>query len=169
MDGDFEAASSGSVSSSDLVSLRTGAVVIKGRHSSTGWQTPDQGSIGGSEVHSGSAAAQVIDESRQYRLFSQDIPLKEIPVGTKLHLSAWVKGKDLAKGPESWQVGCVRFMAIVDGKTEYISSPNLLGTFDWRQETVEFIVPEKLRKLSVQVGSNGASGTVWIDEVDVSR
>jgi hypothetical protein len=164
IDGGFEAVSGGS----DLVSLRTGEVVLKGLRSVTTWQAPDYGTVNGNEIHNGMSAAQVIGEAGQYRLFTQDVFVQNIPVGTKLKLSAWVKGKDLIKGTESWQVGCVRFAAVVDGKTQYISSPGLLGTFDWQQATVEWTVPKKLQKLTIQVGSNGAAGTIWIDDVDIA-
>ncbi|MCL2744150.1 MAG: carbohydrate binding domain-containing protein, partial [Planctomycetaceae bacterium] len=121
-----------------------------------------------SEKRSGNAAAQVTGEKGQYRLFSQDIPLSQIKAGTTLRLSAWVKGENLVKGTEGWQVGCVRFaVKPTDGNMHYVSCPSLLGTFDWRQVSVEFTVPENLQVLSVQVGSNGASGTIWIDDVSV--
>jgi glycosidase len=163
-DGGFEVFSG----NSNLVSLRTGNVVVKGKQKISAWQTPAHGTISDNEIHHGKAAAQVVGEAGQYRLFTQDIHIQNFPVGTKLKLSAWVKGKDLIKGTESWQVGCIRFAAVIDGKTQYFSSPNLLGTFDWRQETVEFTVPEKLQKLTIQVGSNGAAGIIVIDDVNVS-
>jgi hypothetical protein len=164
VDGGFEKFNG----NNDLISLLTGNVVIKGKRENSAWQTPNYGTVNDNIVHSGTAAAQVVGESGQYRLFSQDISVQNLPVGTTLKLSAWVKGDNLVKGTETWQVGCVRFAAVVDGKMQYISSPNLLGTFDWRQETVEFTVPEKLQKLTVQIGSNGASGTIWADDADVS-
>ncbi|MDR2706127.1 MAG: hypothetical protein LBC02_10145 [Planctomycetaceae bacterium] len=162
-DGDFEAFNG----NGDLFSLRTGNVVIKGKRKNSTWQTPDHGTIDSNNIHNGTVSACVVGATGQYRLFTQDISVQNIPVGTKLKLSAWVKGNNLVKGTESWQVGCIRFAAIVDGKTQYISSSNLLGTFDWRQETVEFIIPEKLQKLTVQIGSNGAAGSIWIDDVEV--
>ncbi len=149
----------------DLVSLRTGAVLKEDRKQSSGWQPPHGGTFDVTEKHSGSAAAKVVGEKGDYRLFAQDIDAKTLVIGTKLNLSAWVKGTQVEKGPESWQVGCVRFAAQIDGKMQYISSQNLSGSFDWKRTSVEFTVPEKLQRLTVQVGLNGASGTLWIDDV----
>ncbi|MDR2115785.1 MAG: hypothetical protein LBP87_05325 [Planctomycetaceae bacterium] len=164
VDGDFETFND----HGDLFSLRTGNIVIKGKRQNSTWKTPDHGILNSNVVHSGAVAGQVVGESGQYRLFTQDVFVQNIPVGTTLKLSAWVKGDNLIKGTETWQVGCVRFAAVIDGKTQYISSPHLLGTFDWRQETVEFTIPEKLQQLTVQIGSNGAAGTIWMDDVDIS-
>jgi len=149
----------------DLVSLRTGAVLKGTSKQHTGWQTPQGGSIDVTEKHSGNASAKVVGEKEQYRLFAQDIDTKRFLVGTTLKLSAQVKGETIEKGPEPWQVGCIRFVAVIDGKTQYISSPNLLGSFDWKPTAVEFTVPENLDRLTVQVGLNGATGTLWIDDV----
>ncbi len=151
----------------DLVSLRTGVVLKGDRKQFGGWQTPQGGSISVSEKHSGSASAQVVGEIANYRLFAQDLDAKAFPVGSKLKLTAWVKGDKIEKGPEGWQVGCIRFAAQIGGKMQYYSSPNLLGTFDWKQIVAEFAVPEKLERLTVQVGLNGASGTLWIDDVEI--
>ncbi|GHT35998.1 hypothetical protein FACS189427_06690 [Planctomycetales bacterium] len=80
-----------------------------------------------------------------------------------------MKGNALVKGNEGWQVGCVRFAAVVDGQTHYISSPPLLGTFDWKEVAVEWTVPENTYKLTAEAGNNGASGTIWVDDVRIER
>lgn len=159
VDGGFEA-----ISSNDLVSLRTGAVLKGQRGYATGWQTPPQGSVMPDIFRSGKSSAKVVGETAQYRHFEQEIAAKNLKPGQKLRLTAWAKGDDLKRGPESWQTGSVRLVATVDGKIQYASVPALLGTFDWKEVSVNFTVPEKLQRLSVQVGVNGAAGTIWIDD-----
>jgi len=149
----------------DLISLRTGAVLKGTAKQHAPWQIPLGGSIDVAEKHSGNVSAKVVGEKGEYRLFAQDMDAKRFPVGTKLKLSAFVKGEAIEKAVEPWQVGCVRFAALVDGQMRYIASPELLGSFDWKQITVELTVPEKLERLTVQIGLNGASGVMWIDDV----
>ena len=170
-DGSFESVSASEGSSLD--SSMNGVITIDdSKRKSSAWSIPEGGSQTNTEKHSGNTAAQVNGELGQYRLFTQDIPVSLLKAGAKLQLSAWVKGRELVKGTEDWQVGCVRFMVrTADGKMTYIAASSLLGTFDWRRVTVEYTVPEnlqELRELEVQVGSNGASGVIWIDDVQVS-
>ena len=162
VDGGFEHSSD-----SDLVSLRTSAVFKGAPQQQGGWQTPRGGSIDITEKRSGKSSARVVGEKGDYRLFTQDMDTKAFPAGTKLKLTAWVKGENIERGDVSWQVGCIRFGALVDGNMQYISVPELLGTFDWKQSSVEYVVPENLQGLNVQVGLNGAAGTLWIDDATV--
>jgi len=91
-----------------------------------------------------------------------------MPAGSRWRLSAWVKGQDLVRGDVSWKVGCVRFAVSTDG-TQYVSCPELFGTFDWKQVSVELKMPESARALEVQAGPNGCTGTMWIDDVTLER
>jgi ABC-type taurine transport system substrate-binding protein len=83
-------------------------------------------------------------------------------------LTAWVKGRDVAPGDISWQVPVIRFAVLTD-KMTYVSSPPVKGTFDWRKVEVELTIPPALSSLVVQLGQNGSSGTLWIDDVKLER
>ena len=133
------------------------------------WSAPDGGRIVGQPVHSGGAAGEVVGQAESYRLWRQPLDLKEFPVGSRWRLSAWVKGQDIARGPIEWQTPSLRFAVTQDGKSTYISAPAVMGTFDWQQVSVEWTVPEGVSGLEIQVGQNGSTGTIWIDDLQLDR
>jgi glycosidase len=147
------------------VSLRTGEP-LPGPVSQSAWLAPAGGRIVASPVHRGKAAAEVTNPSGDYALWRQPLAVTVLKAGTRLRLSAWVKGQGIRQGDAGWKVGEVRF-AVVTGKTQYVSSPPLVGSFDWKKTSVELTVPEGLRSLNVEAGLNGATGTIWIDDVEV--
>jgi len=133
------------------------------------WSAPAGGRIVGQPTHSGQAAAEVVGQAENYRLWRQPLKLAEFPVGSTWRLSAWVKGDNIAKGPIDWQVPTVRFAVNAEGKTTYVSAPVALGTFDWQQVSVDWTVPEGVSGLEIQAGQNGSTGTLWIDDVGLER
>jgi len=149
------------------VLLRTGEA-MPGGQTHLAWQMPQGGRLVSQPVHGGESAAEVENTSDAYLLWRQAIPTTQMPAGSRWRLTAWVKGEDIRKGDLGWKVGTVRFAAHTD-RTLYVSSPELVGTFSWKQVTVEFTVPEKLRSLGVEVGLNGATGKMWIDDVRLER
>ena len=148
------------------VSLRTGEP-LPGPVSQSAWLAPAGGRIVASPVHRGKAAAEVTNPSGDYALWRQPLAVTALKAGTRLRLSAWVKGQGIHRGDAGWKVGGVRF-AVITGKTQYVSSPPLVGSFDWKKTSVELTVPEGLRSLNVEAGLNGATGTIWIDNVEVA-
>jgi hypothetical protein len=147
------------------VSLRTGEP-LPGPVSESAWLSPDGGRIVTSPVHSGLAAAEVTNPSGAYALWRQPLAVSSLRAGARLRLSAWVKGQDIRPGDAGWKVGGVRF-AVATEKTQYVASPPLLGTFGWKKTSVELTVPAGLRGLNVEAGLNGATGTIWIDDIEV--
>jgi hypothetical protein len=147
------------------VSLRSGEP-LPGRDGESAWQPPPGARVVASPVHSGLAAAEVVSHSGQYLLWRQSLPIASLAPGTRLRLSAWVKGQAVLRGDAVWKVGVVRFAATTD-RVAYASSPALTGTFDWRKTSVEMVVPPGLRELRVELGLNGATGSMWIDDVEL--
>jgi hypothetical protein len=147
------------------LSLRTGEP-LPGPAPESAWLAPAGGRIVAAPVHSGQAAAEVANPSGEYALWRQPLAVASLPAGTRLRLSAWVKGQGIRQGDVGWKVGAVRF-AVTTEKTRYVASPPLLGTFDWKETSIELTVPAGLRSLNVEAGLNGATGTMWIDDVEV--
>ena len=148
-----------------LVSLRTGEP-LPARTADSAWQAPAGGSIVVGPVHAGQAAAEVTNPSGAYALGRQPLAAGALRTGARLRLSAWVKGEAIRPGDAGWKVGVVRF-AVTTDKTQYVSSAPLLGTFDWRKAAVELVVPPGLKSLRVEAGLNGATGSMWIDDVEI--
>lgn len=150
-----------------LVSLRTGEA-LPGVASDNAWLTPAGGSIVLAPTHGGQAAAEVVNPSGAYALWRQPLAATALRTGARLRLSAWVKGTSIQKGDAGWKVGVVRF-AVTTDKVQYVSSLPLLGTFDWKRVAVECTVPAGLRGLNVEAGLNGATGSMWIDDVELAE
>jgi hypothetical protein len=60
----------------------------------------------------------------------------------------------------------VRF-ALTTDRTKYVSSPSFTGTFDWKQLHVDLVVPPGLGQLRVEAGLNGATGSMWVDDLEL--
>ncbi|MBN2449963.1 MAG: hypothetical protein JXR77_06220 [Lentisphaeria bacterium] len=162
-DGGFE-----TLGGSTAFSLRGGPSLRRG--SALGvWAAPAGGSVVPTPVHGGRLAAAVVSSQPQsYRLWRQSLPQDAFPEGSRWRLSAWVKGEGIEPGPVAWQVGTVR-LAVVGERTTYVSCEDLTGTFDWRQVAVEWQVPPDLRDVRLEAGLNGATGSIWVDDLRLER
>lgn len=149
------------------VSLRTGRP-LPGASRPSAWTTPPGGTLTSTPVHSGSVAAAVENSDGGYRLWQQALPAGRFAPGSRWRLSAWLKGEAVKPGDVSWKVGVLRFAVTAD-KTHYASSGPLKGDFDWRQVQVELTVPPGLRSLRVEAGLNGATGRMWIDDLQLEE
>ena len=164
-DGSFEDSRRGG-----LVSIRDGKRCPFPGPSAEAWHIPPGGSITAACAKVGRCAARVDNPQGAYALFRQPLALSVFPPGSKVRLSAWVKGEGIVRGDPSWKVGCVRLACyLADGKTRYLSSQELLGTFAWRQVEATHVVPADTVGLSVEVGLNGSTGTLWIDAVEATK
>lgn len=136
--------------------------------SETGWLAPQGGTITDNQPRSGGLSAEVEGAKGNYRLWRQILPAAVFPAGSKWLLSAWVKGENIEAGDISWQVGTVRIAEMLQ-TTRYHSCEPLVGTFDWKRVEVEWTVPDTLQGVEVQVGQNGASGRLWVDDVSLEK
>lgn len=156
-DGDFE-----SLAIATVVSQRTGQP-LPGGDAVSAWRLPDGARLVAQPVHQGTAALEIVNTTGEYLLARQPIPGTALAAGTRWRLSAWVKAEDIRAGDASWKVGVLRF-AVAAPKVSYISSPSLLGTFDWRKVSVEISVPPGAA-VQAEAGLNGATGKMWVDDV----
>jgi hypothetical protein len=147
------------------VAFRTGDTLPTGAADSA-WQAPTGGSIVPAPVHGGQAAAEVANPSGVYALWRQSVAASTLRPGARVRLTAWVKGRAIQPGDACWKVGVLRLAATTD-KLQYVSSLPLVGSFEWQQASVEWTVPEGLRSLQVEAGLNGATGSMWIDDVEL--
>lgn len=141
------------------------------------WSVPRHGSITTDAAHQGRRSANVVHEHagmKCYCLFRQRLDLAQFPPGSKVRLSAWVKGRGIVRGDISWKTGTVRLtVRTADGKVHHIGTPQdsqLVGTYDWRRVELSYTIPANAVQLWVEAGLNGApDGVIWIDEVRVAR
>ena len=149
------------------VSLRTGRALPSANRPSA-WTAPPGGALASTPVHTGIVSAAVENSDGSYRLWHQALPTARFAAGSRWRLSAWVKGQAVKPGDASWKVGVLRF-AVTTDKTSYASSASLSGDFDWRQVHAELTVPAELRGLRVEAGLNGATGRMWLDDVQLKE
>ena len=141
---------------------------LPGLAPNTSWRLPTGGRLVADDARTGQMGAETGGLKGNYRLWRQELPTDRFPVGSRWRLTAWAKGKDLVAGDISWQVGVLRF-AVTTEKTQYVSCPSLLGTFDWQQIRLEWTVPPGLKSLATELGTNGCAGTIWFDDVQLER
>lgn len=138
------------------------------------WRLPPGGRIvhgGANDVFQGRAAFVVEGKENHYLMAGQQLPggVKTFPPGSRWRLTAWVRGENLAAGDVGWKVGTLRFCLDMPGGRQYRTCPALTGTFDWKQVAVEVEIPESLEGLSVEIGNNGGTGTLWADGIELRR
>jgi hypothetical protein len=148
-------------------SLRTGALISRPA-SGGAWETPVGGRLVPEPHRTGQVAAEVNNTTGEYLLYRQALPLSEMPPGSHWRLTAQIKGENIVRGDAVWKTGSLRFGATTT-KTEYFSSPDLLGTFDWKSVSAEITVPPGLQRLTIEAGLNGATGKMWIDDVRLEK
>jgi hypothetical protein len=106
------------------------------------WSVPSGGQIASDAAHSGGSSAKVVNTTGEYLLFAQPLNVNAFPPGSKVRLSAWVKGQEIVKGDPEWKVGTVRlYVRRGDGKQDYLSVADLTGTFDWRKVEGVLVLP----------------------------
>ncbi len=149
-----------------LSSLRSGERCPFRAYSPSPWHVPHGGSITSADVKRGRFAARVDNPSGAYALWRQDLSLTTFPPGSKARLSAWVKGESITRGEPTWKVGTLRLACgMKNGATRYVAASEMLGTFDWRKVEADVTILADTVALRLEVGLNGSTGTMWIDDV----
>ncbi len=89
---------------------------------------------------------------------------------TQLDLSAWVKAKNIELQSANVQMPLVA-ITFYDERRAPVGVRGLgpwSGTFDWRKESERIKVPPKAREAILAVGLLGATGQLWIDDVQLT-
>jgi hypothetical protein len=146
------------------VSLQTGEP-LPGASLGRAWSIPVGGRLVHTPVHSGQAAAEVYNTTGQYLLWQQRLPAARFVPGSRWRLSAWVKGEGITAGDGNWKKGLLSIGLTTDKWAGF--STKFQGTFDWRPVSVEVRIPSGLRDVRIETGLNGATGKMWIDDVDL--
>ncbi len=128
------------------------------------WRIPRQGVITTETARTGRCSAKVVNPTGDYALFTQTV---NIPPGSKVRLSAWVKGEGIKRGDAEWRVGMVGISVLRGGQWQHHSIQHLLGTFDWRKVEGVFEIPKDATAVMIRAGLNGATGTMWIDDIEL--
>ncbi len=160
VDPSFEALGSEVFAVSQSKWLRFGAPKL------TAWSIPAGGSITAEKSRTGRRCAKVINTTGAYALFTQPLSLEQFPPKSKVRLSAWLNGENIKRGDEAWKAATLDLsVQRKGGRWEHKPVAFLDGTFDWRKIEGILEIPEDAVALMVRVGLNGATGILWIDDV----
>ena len=139
-----------------------------GASKETGWLIPAGGSITTEIARTGKRCAKVVNTTGAYTLFTQPLSLAQFPPKSKVILSAWLKGENIQRGDQGWKAATLDLsIQHKDGRWEHKAVAFLDGSFDWRKVEGVVEIPEDAVALMLRVGLNGATGTLWIDDVSV--
>jgi hypothetical protein len=130
------------------------------------WSIPSGGSITTETAKTGRRCAKVVNTTGEYTLFTQRLSLAQFPPNSKVRLSAWLKGENIKRGDQNWKAATLDLsVQRKDGRWEHKAVAFLDGTFDWRKVEGVVEIPSDAVALMVRVGLNGATGILWIDDV----
>lgn len=153
----------------ELLAVSTGRAVSLGLPLAAAWNMPEGGSFTADTAHHGRRSARIVNTSGAYTLFTQTVRQEKTLLGRRVRLTAWVKGERIERGDAPWKVGAVDLsFRLPDGAMQHRSICELTGTFDWRQVSGTYNVPADASGLHVRLGLNGATGTMWIDQVELA-
>lgn len=134
------------------------------------WTVPAGAGFCKDVVRHGQASAKIVGAAGSFRNLVQPLPDGAIKPGETWRLSVWAKGEDIATGTEGWMKPLLRFVHYKHpDKRRYTTAYLPLGSFDWTQVTLDFVVPENLGPTQVGVGLDGAVGTLWLDDMRLER
>jgi hypothetical protein len=120
-------------------------------------------------VEDGRRCVMVEGDGESYRLIGQTLPVHALKPGTRLRLSARMKGIGIERADTSWKTACLRWAVSAGGRTTYSSASLPWGNSDWRTWDVLLIIPENVESVTVEAGLNGNRGRVWIDDIQIEK
>lgn len=155
---------------SDVFLLSQRRTIKMGEAVEEAWDLPRGVTITDETAHTGRKCAKIVNTTGSYLLLTHPVRIEEFPAGCKVRLSAWVKGDKITRGDPSWKTGIVGLSyQQADGKWIHPSVEALEGTFDWRKVEGVIEIPPDATGLMLRLGLNGATGTMWIDDVRMDR
>lgn len=89
----------------------------------------------------------------------------------QLKLSLSVRGQDLRPGPDAEQKPCLTIL-FYDERRAGVGQGTVgpwQGTFDWQHQSSVIPVPPKAREAIVRIGLLGATGKLWLDQIELER
>jgi len=109
------------------------------------------------------------DESGRIGQALQGMAIDGETIGT-LRVRLKRKVRDIQSGPETYEKPAMYFHFYDDQRRELavtILGP-WLGSSDWKPDARTISVPLKARELIVRIGLNGATGELWVDDVEMT-
>ena len=87
--------------------------------------------------------------------------------GRGVVIEGWMKADQVKKSSRSYLGPKLMLSVIHDGKTSYPDQTKKYGTYNWEKFSRYWHVPATATKAYLNLGLQGTTGTVWIDEVRV--
>jgi hypothetical protein len=91
--------------------------------------------------------------------------------GDTIHVSYWVRGKDLQPAAGGAVASFAEFTSATGQKRQRASmvaaDVPMKGSFDWRKAEADVIVPRDARRVSFFFGIRPATGTAWFDDLSI--
>lgn len=105
------------------------------------------------------------DAGRPARLF-QGFPVDGTLVG-RLRVSLWIRGEAVRQGLtiQEQPAVTISFFDHSRSRSATVSFGRWLGTFEWREERGDLVVPSWAREAILQIGMLGATGRLDVDDV----
>jgi hypothetical protein len=152
----------------EVFALSRGTQLRFGAPKGSSWVIPPEGCVTAETARTGRQCAKVVNMTGTYALFTQYLSLKQFPPGSKVRLSAWLKGEQIRRGDQGWKTASLDLsIQHKDGRWEHKPVALLDGTFDWRKVGGVVDIPDDAMLLMVRAGINGGTGVLWIDDVQV--
>ncbi len=110
-----------------------------------------------------------VDDSKDSQLISIRIDPDEVR-GRAVVLEGWMKAEKVGK-PRLSYLGPKLMMGLNFGDNISANPDQVkeLGTYDWKKFSVYYRMPQSLNSITLCIGLQAATGTVWIDDVKLTR
>jgi len=141
------------------------------------WQMPIGAQIASDFPHSGKRAAKITLAKNEVRVLRQPLPVKLMRKGETWRVTAFVKG-ELLEPVNTEEPAAIMRLSNPNAQKDprapqktgrYIATSLPTGSFDYAKFQVDFRLPEKFDGAEVQIGGLEASGTLWVDDVSLTK
>ncbi|MFA5203788.1 MAG: cellulase family glycosylhydrolase [Lentisphaeria bacterium] len=99
-----------------------------------------------------------------------DLAVGGLKRGAILCVEAMMRGRDIVRtaAPPYFGPKLMLHLTTRSGYEYYGEQRKACGTYDWRKFTACLRVPDDIQKLELHVGLQNATGTLWVDEVNIT-
>ncbi len=132
------------------------------------WSNTPERSFDATGGRNGSGAVKFTLPQESSGLSTLDIPVDELR-GCGVVLEGWMRGEKLVP-PKISYLGPKLMMIVETENTQtYPDQTKQYDSFDWKKFNIYTRIPRDVTKLSLAIGLQGTTGTLWIDDVKLLR
>ncbi|MBV9848394.1 MAG: cellulase family glycosylhydrolase [Armatimonadetes bacterium] len=152
------------------VILQTGFEGPQAAQALTSWRTSGNGLVGLAIGFQGKPSLRVeqpVAQGAGTTTVSIPLPVARMR-GTRVNVRAMIRAEAVATPPQVYNGVKLMLVIVTPSGRQYPARMNLWGTFDWRPEAFQAVIPSDATEAVLVLGVEQTTGTAWFDDVRVT-